>query len=395
MKLYIFNPENDLALADGGANYSPPPAALRIAQDLASLPLWFAGKDDAVALANEENHSFREKVAQCFEVATGYDKNIRPMITGIVPWGWSKQLLRRMRAAGFDDTILPSDDDIAAIRELSNRKSSIRLLRALAERGIDTPPMPLYFTDSDSACAFVSSVPRCVVKAPWSGSGKGIMWGIGHVEEPMRHFCNGIVRRQGGVVCEYFLEKEVEFAMEFFSGDGGISFAGYSLFTSSKGAYSGNVLAQDCEIERFISSYIPLDNIRAVREALCEELQMLVKDCGYKGYLGVDMMIYKDAGRVRLNPCMELNLRMNMGMVSRIFCDRYMKKGATGRFFVTFYRNEGEAFAKHKALTEKYPLVIDNDRVVSGYMELSLINEHNRYAAYVVVGDSPVEELYI
>ena len=30
MKLHIFNPENDLALADGGANYCPTPAATRI-----------------------------------------------------------------------------------------------------------------------------------------------------------------------------------------------------------------------------------------------------------------------------------------------------------------------------------------------------------------------------
>ena len=36
MILYIFNPENDLALADGGANYCPPPAAALIAHELAS-----------------------------------------------------------------------------------------------------------------------------------------------------------------------------------------------------------------------------------------------------------------------------------------------------------------------------------------------------------------------
>ena len=50
MKLHIFNPENDLALADGGANYCPTPAAAYIAYDLASLPLWFAGEQDCVVL---------------------------------------------------------------------------------------------------------------------------------------------------------------------------------------------------------------------------------------------------------------------------------------------------------------------------------------------------------
>ena len=51
-----------------------------------------------------------------------------------------------------------------------------------------------------------------MVKAPWSGSGKGIMWGLGRMEVPMEHFCKGVIRRQGGVVCEEFLFSKKEFA---------------------------------------------------------------------------------------------------------------------------------------------------------------------------------------
>ena len=40
--LYLFNPENDLALANGGKNYTPPPLARTIARDLSTLPLWYA-----------------------------------------------------------------------------------------------------------------------------------------------------------------------------------------------------------------------------------------------------------------------------------------------------------------------------------------------------------------
>ena len=34
MNLYLFNPENDLAIAFGGENYTPPPAAQLIGKEL-------------------------------------------------------------------------------------------------------------------------------------------------------------------------------------------------------------------------------------------------------------------------------------------------------------------------------------------------------------------------
>ena len=77
MILHLFNPENDLALADGGANYCPPPAAARIAYDLASLPLWFAGVGNAVALPDRNHFQFCEEVSRLFPVALPYEVSIK------------------------------------------------------------------------------------------------------------------------------------------------------------------------------------------------------------------------------------------------------------------------------------------------------------------------------
>ena len=48
--------------------------------------------------------------------------------------------------------------------------------------------------------------------------------------------------------------------MEFYSdGKGRITFAGYSLFrTNAGGAYEGNRLLPDAEIERRLSAYVPV-----------------------------------------------------------------------------------------------------------------------------------------
>lgn len=386
VKLHIFNPENDLALADGGANYCPTPAAMHIARDLASLPLWFADAGDKVVIPNEVHKEYHERISRLFSVASPYENNMHNDITSCVPWGWSPQIKRRLNVIGFG-TLLPSDESMARIRELSNRKTSITILKALQELGIDTPPLPLYCTNPDDVANFVNSRPRCVVKAPWSGSGKGIMWGIGRVETPMENFYKGVIRRQGGVVCEEFLNGKVEFAMEFCAKEGTISFSGYSLFNSFKGSYTGNILAPDSEIEKYLAQFIPLHELHMVREELINILQsMNIAEC-YTGYLGIDMMIYEDCGKLRLNPCMELNLRMNMGMASRLFYDRHVVPGKRGEFFVDFHKKDGEALALHEKYLNEYPLALNDGKIESGYLNLTPITAKSRYSAYAIINE--------
>ncbi|NLX66059.1 MAG: hypothetical protein GXZ19_04695, partial [Bacteroidales bacterium] len=45
--MYLFNPENDLALANFSPNYTPPASAIRLAEELAALPIWYGGSDAA------------------------------------------------------------------------------------------------------------------------------------------------------------------------------------------------------------------------------------------------------------------------------------------------------------------------------------------------------------
>ena len=385
MILHFFNPENDLALADGGANYCPPPAAARIAYDLASLPLWFAGTENAVALSDGNHLRFCEEVSRLFPVALPYEASMASKVERCHPWGWSAQMKRRFKAMGIPADILPADEVVNVLRSLSNRRSAIKILSELKVRGVEVPPMPLYLQDADAVAAFVNSMPRCVVKAPWSGSGKGIAWGIGRVETPMEHFYKGVIKRQGGVVCEHFLESVQEFAMEFFAGEQGVSFVGYSLFDANKGSYSGNLLAPDDSIEDILSQLVPLEMLHNVRAHLLEILSSMLRGSGYCGYLGVDMMVYRTGEQLCLNPCMELNLRMNMGVVSRLFYDNYVVHGAEGRFFVDFYKKPGEAYKYHMNNNKNHSLEVRDGRIYRGYLNLSPVTPESRYAAYVIL----------
>lgn len=385
MILHLFNPENDLALADGNANYSPPPAAVRIAYDLASLPLWYASADDYVFIPDDRHLKYHSEMSELFPLPKACTSVGLLPFAECRPWGWSSQMLRRFKAMGVNENILPGDSVIGNVRRLSNRRSSIAILGELSKMGVDIPELPIYATSPDDVAAFVSSMPRSVVKAPWSGSGKGIAWGLGRVEVPLEHFYKGVIRRQGGVVCEHFLNSAREFAMEFFASADEVSFVGYSLFEAQKGSYSGNLLLCDEEIERILSAYLPAGTVENVRTQMQRVLTRLIAGSGYRGYLGVDMMIYDSGGVCRLNPCVELNLRMNMGVVSRIFHNKFAGPGKTGRFNVAYFRNRGEAHELHCVNRVKYPLMVRDGKIEKGYLNLSPVDADSSYIAFAVV----------
>lgn len=97
------------------------------------------------------------------------------------------------------------------------------------------------------------------------------------------------------------------------------------------------------------------------------------------------MFVYRTSGGYRLNPCVELNLRMNMGAVSRILCDRYMVPGALGRYFVSNFRNDGEALALHEKMVAAHPAKVVGGKLVGGYLNLSPVSPTTRYIAYMLV----------
>lgn len=395
VKVYIFNPENDLALADGTWAYSAPPAAMRIANDLSTLPLWYADSEDFVFLPYAKQCEYYNEVSGFFCLAKPYTKERFDKVDKVSPWGWSLQLHRRLRNLGMSKEGMLTERELDSVRGLSNRITSIKILDHLKGNGIDTPHIPEYYSNPDDVAAFVNGHDRCVIKAPWSGSGKGIMWGKGKVERPLEQFYKGVMRRQGGVVCEKFLNVVVEFAMEFWYTGKEVVFAGYSLFTTSNASYNGNILVPDKEIEQFVSQYIPLAELHAARKSLLDILNELLAGSGYEGYLGIDMVVYDDGGRFRLNPCMELNLRMNMGMVSRLFYDKYVVSGSAGCYNVSYFKNSGEALALHERLKREKPLLLKESQIYSGYINLSPVDTETSYMAYAIIEPGGVvEELY-
>jgi len=93
--------------------------------------------------------------------------------------------------------------------------------------------------------------------------------------------------------------------------------------------YRGNLLASDGMILSRLSEYVPEALIINVKDALM--LFLAEHFSGrYCGYVGVDMFICREHGGFRLAPCVEINVRMTMGLLARRICDLHLPS-LTGR----------------------------------------------------------------
>ena len=175
--LYLFNPDQDLALASGEVNYMPPASARRMAEELALLPVWFADRPCSVLAPSAYNQSFLEEMLDLFPLPASLRTQAEDFseVRSVVPWGWNPALRKRLLSLGVPDAALPSMEDIGRLRDLSHRLQAVQLLPGLQVDEVFCGES-CYLTALSDCRAFVESLERCLLKAPLSGSGKGLNW---------------------------------------------------------------------------------------------------------------------------------------------------------------------------------------------------------------------------
>ena len=97
------------------------------------------------------------------------------------------------------------------------------------------------------------------------------------------------------------------------------------MFYAHNGAYKGNLLASDDSIERILGEYVAVEELRYTRDRILDFLQEKLKG-RYWGYVGVDQFIFAEGGKYLLNPAVEINLRMTMGLIARNIFDYHSKE---------------------------------------------------------------------
>lgn len=349
MTLHIFNPEHDIALATNVARFTPPHAGRQLRADLGFLPaLWAKDGDmvlvDDVEAAHEAVRHLRRWTADVLFVPLSAAP-LSPQPVAVEPWGWDQGVAEQLRLLGLHH-LQPAPDVLSAIRTLSSRQwAANHLLPALVSLGEGMTGQATYLDTPSS----LSQLPYpCVLKAPWSSSGRGVRYLLqpSHWQHNAA-WAHNVIERQGGILLEPYYNKVKDFGMEFEAlPDGQVVYRGLSLFHTVRGAYAGSLIATEQAKRNLLLRYIDASRLDAVREAICRLMSPVLRGF-YSGPFGVDMMVVAGeelsarpangvGGKLStlnsqhstnwlLHPCVELNLRRTMGHVAlSLPCDDTM-----------------------------------------------------------------------
>lgn len=293
----MFNCSNDMALAANVRQYVPPKRIRQMEADLADLArVW------------EDTH-----------------------MAG--PWGWSLATKQRYRQMGVAEEALPTDEWLEEVRRMSSREFAWFYLKQLLGtlKDVNLLGWEMKFWNKMPA-AWGKGTERYIFKSPWSSSGRGVF--VGSVDFNLNPNLDpncksstlkrlqGFLSSQGGFVVDRFYEDKVlDFAMEFFvHADHTVEFLGYSVFqTGEHGAYGYNYVESQEELLRRI------DVDAALLHRLIAYHKEHLAQTAYHGPVGIDMLKTADGS---IHPCLEINLRLNMGILALLLHEQY-GSGAT------------------------------------------------------------------
>ena len=352
MHLCIFNPEHDLCLAKGRVHYVPPRSAVDFARRDAGImqvlyPDAFCCSVYDLTPSSTKFALLRAQAVTLLEPGRGEVPDSdggsgSPSKLGGVPrrgegvcqvtaWGWDAVVKHELLKCGIDESLLPTDEEINTIRELQHRSTVLPLQEDCHEvHSIE---------DMES---LLKKREHWVMKAPWSGAGRGLRWVHGALTAIDRDWLLKTIDTQRCVIAEPRREVVADVALEYVLhtpsplrgtppnlggellppslsgsspklGEGDpskarveecVSFLGYSYFKTGSGVYKENIAWPDEKIESTFSL-----------QPICERVERWLKDNvvpRYRGPLGVDLMVCAD-GSIHVS---EINFRHTMGMVA-------------------------------------------------------------------------------
>lgn len=310
--LHIFNPETDFALGHGQQHFTPKSSIISLRKKWALLPEIWASNGDYILLLDEDVELNHEKdivlnkktnIVRLRELST-FDFSL---INRVFPWGWNYDLCQLLRKRGVPLNLMPDMAELTVIRELAHRRNTIKFHQLCA-----TPSSmcPIELTNAVDIINWCKSHPGGYLKAPWSSSGKGVFKVKKWEDKIVSNWITGTLQRQKSILAEPDWEQNIDFATEWIYTGGTAKFIGYSLFeVDEHSQYTRNL--------QLTQRYI-LNNLEQRGwndEKLLIQKQALESILGeaYSGPLGVDSLYSKKYG---FNLCVEINLRMTMGIVN-------------------------------------------------------------------------------
>ena len=396
-RVHYFNPGHEIAVLNASKHYHPPALIAKMQTDLAFLPAWYASAGDFVFMEVLLPDDF---IASCKSL----ELSVKPIASSgfaakretfqhstVDLWGISPQsvyFFERLNEQWNASLAIPQWKE--EFRFLGSRFASQKILTGLLDNipEIEREILPQFVSDIEAIEQQIAqSQERLLIKSPYSSSGRGLIWlPPAKLAQSERQLLAGMLKRQKQISIEKALDKLLDFSMQFeITTEGKAQFLGYSIFqTNDKGAYEKSLLDSQERLEKQITSFIDRELLFQTQRIVTEMIQKIYAPY-YRGTIGVDMLIYNAGGSCRLHPCVEINMRKNMGYLAVRLTEKFLHPDSQGEFIIEYNRDPQTTVQKHVQLQSAYPLVVENKRIRSGYLSLCPVTEESNYWAYIII----------
>ncbi|GET21927.1 hypothetical protein CLV93_104120 [Prolixibacter denitrificans] len=404
--IYLYNPTNELAIVNGDPNYMPPKRLIQFEKDLSTLPMFFASFKDVVLVHEVPSDDFLglwARTGKELPVFVKEDEALNDQLFCqqpkgfLYPWGWSPAVHHRLEPLKDNCSDAFKNSPVANwkvdSRDIYSRKAAAgvltKVLNAVGKNDWLLPEerCPVSCTELDEIIALQSRWGRLVVKSPWSASGRGIqMLRENEFNQSNQQVISGFLKQQGFVMVEPWLKKMADLSLQFYSeGKGEVAYRGQAAFlTDAAGRYQGNYIREippglSTEEENFLSTYLPV-----VRQVLQEALSESDFSSQYYGWLGVDLLLYRDAeNALRLHPCLEINSRYNMGALT-LKLRELISPESGGRWEINFDKS-GKFNRDMTVQMNRFPARIVDGKMVEGILPMVPPADSAQFSAWLKV----------
>jgi len=379
----------------------PPLLLQEMEQNLAMIPFIFANEDDFVLTEKKPSTEFTLFLSQNglklphFKTLSELENYPKGSINAIIPWGWSP-------AAYFKFKKLKEkcSDKVSSWGEhhqlLFERKTSLELLKnVLLTEQFDWLPdatkIGQIVTNTEEIDSLLKVHQRLVLKAPLSSSGRGLQFiRKTKLNTANKQWVSGVLKQQKYLIAEPLLEKVADLSFHFeIQSETNINEKGYTFFeTNSNGQYKATYIHPN--LNELISEELDMDELKMKLElistVLKESLSRSIYSKLYKGFLGVDALLLREEGKLKIQPCIEVNCRMNMGILTKLLEDR-VHQDARGKFEM-FYGSSGQFGIYAREQISKNPFKSSNGKLLSGFVPLVEPDSDKKFGAYIALASA-------
>jgi hypothetical protein len=209
-------------------------------------------------------------------------------------------------------------------RLLLSRETGYKLLEKALELTdnslnlIEIPALPLKLTTLLDVEKVIETIPPpALLKTPWSASGRGL-FKIRDIHEHAETnvWVKSKLKQQGFMYAEPYLDKITDLSFHFQIEPDSVRYLGYNFFeTLPSGQFSG--CYTHLPYDQLIDETLIMEAIEQGAYLLKKALANLKINADYQGPAGVDAMLFRNKlNQIKLQPCIELNLRHSMGLLN-------------------------------------------------------------------------------